>query len=88
MELTSGNGKPVSEFIREISYREGLGGVLVEGTLRVARRIGKYSDQFAMHVKGVELPAYNPHRAKAHGLNLLTAIGGNHNYGYAPEEIF
>ena len=42
-----------------------------------------------MHVKGLELPAYDVRGAKAHGLNYATAFtGADHNKGYAFQEIF
>jgi aldehyde:ferredoxin oxidoreductase len=42
-----------------------------------------------MHVKGLELPAYDVRGAKAHGLNYATAYtGADHNRGYAFQEIF
>ena len=89
LELTFGNNEPVLQLIRQIAYREGLGDVLAEGTREAARRIGKGAEQYAIQVKGLELPAYDPRGAKAHGLNLLTAnIGADHNTGYAPQEIF
>ncbi len=89
LELTFGNNKPVMQLIRQIAYREGLGDLLAEGTREAARRIGKGAEQYAIQVKGLELPAYDPRGAKAHGLNLMTAnIGADHNTGYAPQEIF
>lgn len=89
LELTYGREEPVLELIRQIAYREGLGDLLAEGTREAARRIGKGAEQYAIHVKGLELPAYDPRGAKAHGLNLLTAsLGADHNCGYAPQELF
>ena len=42
-----------------------------------------------MHVKGLEMPAYDVRGAKAHGLNYATAYtGADHNKGYAFQEIF
>jgi aldehyde:ferredoxin oxidoreductase len=42
-----------------------------------------------MHAKGLEIAAYDPRGAKAHGLNLATSnIGGSHMTGYATQEIF
>jgi aldehyde:ferredoxin oxidoreductase len=42
-----------------------------------------------MHVKGLEISAYEPRAAKAHGLNYATANNGaSHNYGYARQELF
>jgi aldehyde:ferredoxin oxidoreductase len=89
LELKFGDSKPVLELIRQIAYREGIGDLLAEGTREAARRIGKGSEDYAIQVKGLELPAYDPRGAKAHGLNLMTcAIGADHNSGYAPQEIF
>lgn len=88
LELTYGNDEPVLKLIRQIAYREGFGAVLAEGTLKAARLIGKESEQYAMHVKGLELPGYEPRGAKAHGLNLMTAnVGADHCSGYAAQEI-
>ena len=54
-----------------------------------AEKIGKGSDYYAMHVKGLELPAYDPRGAKAHGLGYATSYtGADHNKGYAIQEIF
>jgi aldehyde:ferredoxin oxidoreductase len=89
LELAFGNGEPVIPLIRQIAYREGLGDLLAEGTREVARRVGHGAEQYAIQVKGLELPAYDPRGAKAHGLNLMTSnIGADHNSGYSAQEIF
>ena len=42
-----------------------------------------------MHVKGLELPAYDVRGAKGHGLGYATSYtGADHNKGYAIQEIF
>ena len=54
-----------------------------------AERIGRGSEKYAMHVKGLELPAYDVRGAKAHGLGYATSYtGADHNKGYAIQEIF
>jgi len=89
LELTYANGEPVLELIKHIAYREGFGGLLAEGVREAARRIGKGAEQYAIHVKGMEVAAYDPRGAKAHGLNMITANNGpDHSSGYAPQEIF
>jgi aldehyde:ferredoxin oxidoreductase len=88
LELTWGNGDPVLTLIRQIANREGLGDILAEGTRRAARRIGKGAEQYAMQVKGLEMPAYDPRGAKAQGLNMITAShGADHGTGFAHTEI-
>jgi aldehyde:ferredoxin oxidoreductase len=89
LELVYGNGEPIMELIRQIVYRKGFGNMLADGVLKAARRIGKDAEQYAIQVKGLELPGYDPRGAKSHGLNLLTSnIGADHCLGYAPQEIF
>lgn len=89
LELTYGNHKAMIALIKKIAAREGIGDVLAEGTKRAAAKIGKGAEDFAMHVKGLEMPAYDPRGAKAHGFNYATSnIGASHNYGYAIQEVF
>jgi len=89
LELKFGNHSVLLEMLRRMTYREGLGDILSQGTRKAAEIIGKGSDFYAMHVKGLELPAYDVRGAKAHGLNYATAYtGADHNRGYAFQEIF
>ncbi|MGB9976282.1 aldehyde ferredoxin oxidoreductase family protein [Thermovenabulum sp.] len=89
LELIYGNDEPLVKLIKQIAYREGFGDILADGTREAAKKIGKGAEKYAIQVKGLELPAYDPRGAKSHGLNLLTSnIGADHNSGYAPQEIF
>src|SRR5512136_1182971 len=89
LTLKFGNNQHVMDLIRQIAYREGFSDVLADGSREAAKRIGKGAEQYAIQVKGLELPAYDPRGAKAHGLNLMTSnIGADHNTGYAGQELF
>jgi len=89
LELKFGNYEAMIEMLRQIAYKEGLGAILCEGTRKAAQKIGKGSEKYAMHIKGLELPVYDVRGAKAHGLNYATAYNGaDHNRGYAFQEIF
>ncbi|MBW1803121.1 MAG: aldehyde ferredoxin oxidoreductase family protein, partial [Deltaproteobacteria bacterium] len=89
LELNFGNDEAMMTLLRMIAFREGLGDVLADGTKAAAEKIGKGSEKYAMHVKGLELPAYDIRGAKAHGLNYATSYtGADHNRGYAFQEIF
>jgi len=89
LALNFGNHEAMLTMIRQIAYREGLGDLLAEGVKAAAEKIGKGAEKYAMHVKGLELPAYDVRGAKAHGLNYATAYcGADHNKGYAFQEIF
>jgi len=88
LDLSWGNHGALVELIGKIGRREGLGDLLAEGVQRAAERIGKGAEDYAMHVKGLEIPAYEPRGAKAHGMSFATSnMGPQHNYGYAGQEL-
>jgi aldehyde:ferredoxin oxidoreductase len=89
MELNFGNDEAMIRILKQMAYRKGIGDLLADGTKAAAERIGKGSEKYAMHVKGLELPAYDVRGAKAHGLNYATSYtGADHCRGYAFQEIF
>ena len=89
LNLAYGNHEVAIELVRRIGNRLGFGNVLAEGTKRAAAHIGKGAEAYAMQVKGLELPAYDPRGAKRHGLGYATSpMGGNHNMAYITQEIF
>lgn len=89
MELNFGNHKAMVNLISKIAYRQGLGAVLTDGVKAASAKIGRGTEKMAIHVKGLELPGYDVRGAKAHGLNYATSYtGGDHNRGYAFQEIF
>jgi aldehyde:ferredoxin oxidoreductase len=89
LDLHFGNDQAMITLLNMIGERQGLGDILADGTKAAAERIGKGTEKYAMHIKGLELPAYDVRGAKAHGLSLATAFtGADHNKGYAFQEIF
>jgi aldehyde:ferredoxin oxidoreductase len=89
LELSYGNHSAITALIKKIALREGFGDILAEGSMRAAASIGKGAEAHAMHVKGLELPGYEPRAAKSMGFNYATSnIGGSHCYGYAGQEVF
>jgi len=88
LRLRWGDGDAMVELVRKIALREGIGNVLAEGTVRAAEAIGRGAEKYAMHSKRLELPAYDPRAAKAHGLSYATSnIGGSHMIGWSKYEI-
>jgi len=79
IELRFGDPALLVELTEKIAKREGFGDFLAEGVKRMAEKIGKGSEAFAMHVKGLELPCYDSRAAKITGLAYATANrGGDH----------
>jgi len=89
LELNFGNHQAMNTLIRLMAFREGIGDLLSDGVKIASTRIGKGAEKFAMHIKGLELPGYDVRGAKGHGLAYATSYtGGDHNRGYAFQEIF
>jgi aldehyde:ferredoxin oxidoreductase len=87
LDLRFGNADAVVELITKISMRDGFGNVLADGVKKAAERIGKESPHFAIHVKGMELPGYEPRGAFAMGLAYATATRGGCHRRAKPVEI-
>jgi aldehyde:ferredoxin oxidoreductase len=63
-----------------------LGVLLAEGSRRAARTVGAGSARFASHVKGLEMPGYEPRTLHAMALGLaVNARGADHNRSGAYE---
>jgi len=84
LELNFGNTQAVFSLIVKIAKREGFGALLAEGVKRAAERVGKGSEKFAIHVKGMEQSAYATHNATAMLLAYMTCdVGAHHNRAWA-----
>jgi len=78
LEIKFGDHQVVIELIKKIVNREGFGDLLAEGVKRVSEKVGKGSEKFAMHVKGLEIPAYSPRSLYGVALNYATSPCGGH----------
>jgi aldehyde:ferredoxin oxidoreductase len=84
--LRFGDGDALLRAIDEIGTRQGLGDLLAEGSRFAARMVGHGSEAFAAHVKGLELPGYEPRTLQAMALGLaVNARGADHNRSGAYE---
>ena len=82
LELSFGNAEAMVEMVERIALRRGLGDLLAEGTKRASEKIGKGSWEFAMHVKGEEIPMHEPRFKKGMGLHYgVHATGPDHCTG-------
>ena len=78
-EIPWGKFKETKALISDIAYRRGFGDVLAEGVQAVAAKIGHGSSDWAMHVKGLEITAYDCHAAPAMALAYATSSIGAHH---------
>jgi len=81
LKLNWGDAGVVLELMRKITYREGFGNILAEGSARAADVIGRDSSYYALHIKGQDL--YETCRGDI-GWALGTIVstrGGGHTTG-------
>ncbi len=60
LALTWGDPKVMLALVRQIGLREGIGKLLGEGVREAARQIGGGAEEFALHVRGLELAQHDP----------------------------
>lgn len=88
LPLTWGNAAAMEAMMRQIAYRKGIGAVLAEGVREAARKIGQGAEACAMHVKGMELTAYDPRGALGSALGYAVSMrGGDWTSVYALPEL-
>jgi aldehyde:ferredoxin oxidoreductase len=84
--LRFGDAGALLRALDEIGTRTGLGELLAEGSRRASERVGGDSAAFAPHVKGLEMPGYDPRSLHAMALGLaVNARGADHNRSGAYE---
>jgi len=75
-DLVWGNEEAVTEILRKIAYREGIGDVFANGILGAVKHFGPESEPYAMHVKGNDLPPNEPRSGKTYNMRYAIAPRG------------
>ena len=79
IEMTWGNHKSIVAMTEKLVRREGFGAVLADGVKVASERIGKGSEQYAMHIQGQEYAAHDPRFAYAYASSYrMDATPGRH----------
>ncbi len=60
LEMTWGNHQAIVAMTLKLAKREGFGDIIADGVAAAAKRIGKGSEKYAMHVGGEEFGAHDP----------------------------
>ena len=83
LDLRFGNHEAMIELLHKIAYRKGVGDLLAEGSWRAAKKIGRGTEKYVMHVKGQEIASQDPRAQKSMGLAIaIAARGADHAYGF------
>ncbi len=85
LEIRFGDGEGSLAAIEMIATRRGFGDILAEGVRKTADHIGEGSDRFAMQVKGLEFPGYEPRGAFGSALSYaVSPRGACHRRAWPP----
>lgn len=74
--LKFGNYEAIIEMLNQIACRRDFGDVLAEGVKKASETIGKGSEKFAVHAKGLEPPGYDPRGLKGVALSFAVSQRG------------
>jgi aldehyde:ferredoxin oxidoreductase len=75
-----GDFEKAKALAEDITFRRGkMGAMLAEGVRYASEKIGKDSKNWAMHVKGLEISAYDCHTTPAMALAYGTSAAGAHH---------
>ena len=79
IELRFGSTEAMVQLVEQIALRQGFGDTLAEGVARVAKKIGPAAEEYAMHIKGQELPMHEPRLKQGLGIGYaISPTGADH----------
>ncbi len=76
LDLRWGNHEAMVALIEKIARRQGIGGLLAEGSYRAAKRLGKGSERYVMHVKGMEISGQDGRTHRSAALTHAISVRG------------
>jgi aldehyde:ferredoxin oxidoreductase len=76
IELTWGNVDAVVEVIEQIGRNEGLGKLVAMGSRKASQTVGNGSGEYAIGVKGMEVPMHDPRAFFSMAVNYATGTRG------------
>lgn len=81
LELVWGNYEAIIEMLKKLAYRDGYGDFLADGAVRAARKLGKGSNKFAVHVKNQDsLDGIRINKGWGFGV-IMSPVAGRHLRG-------
>jgi aldehyde:ferredoxin oxidoreductase len=89
LKLEWGNDAAVTELIKQVAFRKGLGDILAEGPLRAAEKFGPESLKYLIHVKGMSNLHTDERAAPALALSVaVSSRGSDHLRGMPAIDLY
>ncbi|MBU1275442.1 MAG: aldehyde ferredoxin oxidoreductase family protein [Proteobacteria bacterium] len=97
IDLGWGNAEAAAEITRKMAYREGIGDLLADGSMRAAEKLGGDAMDYAFQVKGLEMASCGVRASKGEAVvHAVSPRGADHlrpyasvvdAFGYVEEEL-
>jgi aldehyde:ferredoxin oxidoreductase len=94
IDLTWGNKSAIIAIVNKMGAREGIGDILADGVKVAAERIGKGSEEYAVHIGGQELGLHDPKFLFPPFAGIpvaaryqMDAAPGRHTTGFGPSQF-
>ncbi len=76
LDLQWGNNQAIGSLIERIARRQGLGALFADGVEKAAKALGRETESFALHSKGLEVSQSNPTPTVSLALSWATSNRG------------
>jgi aldehyde:ferredoxin oxidoreductase len=76
IELSWGNVDAVLEVVDQMGQVSGFGALLAQGARKASEKVGQGSEEYAIHVKGMEVPMHDPRCYFSLAVNYATGMRG------------
>jgi aldehyde:ferredoxin oxidoreductase len=76
LDLKWGDGEVMEKLIRQMAYGKGFGKVLAKGVRQAAQIIGRGAENYAAHIKGLEMAGYHPYSMMGTALGYSVSSRG------------
>lgn len=81
--ISFGDAKGVLDMLEKITYKKGVGAVLATGVRDAAAQFGDDTADWAVHIRGLELPAWDPRGKLGMAMSYVTSnVGASHLRGW------
>ncbi|MFW9874382.1 MAG: aldehyde ferredoxin oxidoreductase family protein [Candidatus Thorarchaeota archaeon] len=85
LDLRFGNYIAVVDLLQLMANNEGFGAFCAQGVRDMAKELGQNTEEFAMHTKGLEVPAYDPRAGWGSAITYsVTPRGACHRRAWPP----
>jgi len=88
LSMTWGNHEAMVKMMEKVAFRQGVGDILAEGSVRAVKNFGKEAEKYMSHCKGMVMGGSDPRMRKGTAIGLATGTrGADHLRGMCPIDI-